>query len=791
MLINLPHMTLVAMPKRLPTTYVILILSIVLSSPLAAQQLRPGEWRSFLTQADNEQLIATNDGFLLCSDVGISFYNSDLQLGFSLDPLGPLNGQRTQLMAYDTLTGRHFLAYSDGRIDYFTQPDAVEEILDLFITTNFSDKRINQLYPSGDTLLIATNFGLLLYEIDRQETRGTFTQIGALTEPTVSNVAMTTDSIFVLVNDGVYSAPRVGANLADGANWQRSLSVQNNGGLRALHQTRDGLYLVNDASLRYRDAQANWSVLGGASAPDTAIIHMGSNANFAWCISNDTLYRILGNSIQADTTAEGMTRASFSNSGQRWAYVRWGATVLVNLSNGWERLPLTELFPPTNRGRHVRVQDGKLYITANFRSGVEPSYNQVGVSEYNLSQPNVPESWRQFNGGSKGIPDFFYSPTLPFLDSRRNLWIGSFDHGVVRIAPEGEVVHYSDENTPLVGIFPDDEGGWIATRITDVIEDQQGVLWMTLYAADQNRSLVAHNPETNQWHLFQLPEGWTYELLQDQNGYIWIRNWRNGVTVFDYNGTPFDASDDRARLLSTGDLAGGLSNSVVQDLVMDREGYIWSATAAGVVVFYNTFNIFELSTSTDATCPVFERRCLLENFQVNAIAVDGANNKYFGTEGGGVYYFSADGSQELAHYTTANSPLVSDIVTDLAINPETGELFIATDAGVVSYQADATAPVEVQPESDQKLELYAFPNPYKPAEHTQLTVRGSSFEGEVKVTTASGMLVKELTSLGGSVVWDGRDVQGKVVSSGIYLIHVLDPNGEVSGITKVAVESRR
>ena len=271
------------------------------------------------------------------------------------------------------------------------------------------------------------------------------------------------------------------------------------------------------------------------------------------------------------------------------------------------------------------------------------------------------------------------------------------------------------------------------------------------------------------------------------NGYLWIRNWKSGITVYDYNGTPFNSSDDRRRRLKQGDLQGGLPNIVVNEIEMDRDGYIWAATAAGVVVFYNTFDIFTPDASTDASCPVFERRCLLEQFQVNTIAVDGANNKYYGTEDGGVYYFNEDGTEELAHFTADNSPLISDRVTDLAIDNDTGELFIATDAGVVAYQAAATQPQE----AESMDALFAFPNPFKLEQHTQLTLRGASFESEVKVTTASGQLVKELTSLGGSVVWDGTDTRGNSVRSGVYLIHVLDRQGETSSISKVAVHGRR
>ena len=59
---------------------------------------------------------------------------------------------------------------------------------------------------------------------------------------------------------------------------------------------------------------------------------------------------------------------------------------------------------------------------------------------------------------------------------------------------------------------------------------------------------------------------------------------------------------------------------------------------------------------------------LLENNNISAIAIDGANRKWFGTKGNGVYLISADNITQIHHFTSSNSNLLSDDIESIAIN---------------------------------------------------------------------------------------------------------------------------
>ena len=170
---------------------------------------------------------------------------------------------------------------------------------------------------------------------------------------------------------------------------------------------------------------------------------------------------------------------------------------------------------------------------------------------------------------------------------------------------------------------------------------------------------------------------------------------------------------------------------------------------------------------------------------VNAtcITVDGANRKWIGSGGSGLYLISADGQQELFHFTKSNSPLLSDNINDIAIDGETGEVFIATDAGLCSYTSDA---IDAEDELN-KSNIKVYPNPIRPESRQLVRVTGLAYNTNVKIANAAGRLVYEGTSNGGEFTWNCRTTAGKPVSTGVYYILAADENGNKGASAKVLI----
>lgn len=174
---------------------------------------------------------------------------------------------------------------------------------------------------------------------------------------------------------------------------------------------------------------------------------------------------------------------------------------------------------------------------------------------------------------------------------------------------------------------------------------------------------------------------------------------------------------------------------------------------------------------------------LLDGVDITALAIDGGGRKWFGTNGNGLYLVSADNNTQIHHFLSSNSSLLSDNIESLSINPTTGEVYIGTSNGLCSYMSDATQPVEKM----TKETTYAYPNPVRPDYKGDITIVGLSYQADVKILTSAGALVAEGTSNGGTFVWDGNDLSGKRVASGVYFVCVATAEGDSGVVCKVAV----
>lgn len=173
----------------------------------------------------------------------------------------------------------------------------------------------------------------------------------------------------------------------------------------------------------------------------------------------------------------------------------------------------------------------------------------------------------------------------------------------------------------------------------------------------------------------------------------------------------------------------------------------------------------------------------MDGIDIKCMVIDGGGRKWFGTSDNGLYLISADNMTQLQHFTVSNSKLLSNTISSLALNPGTGELFIGTDKGLCSYMSDASEPVEKM----DKDVTYAYPNPVKPGYTGPITITGLSYDADVKIVTVNGSLVAQGRSNGGDFVWDGNDLNGKRVASGVYMVETATSDGQSGTVCKIAV----
>ncbi len=353
---------------------------------------------------------------------------------------------------------------------------------------------------------------------------------------------------------------------------------------------------------------------------------------------------------------------------------------------------------------------------------------------------------------------------------------------------------YSMHNSPLESALPGISQAAHYVRVNGLAYDDKNNLWMVSCETEHQVSVFTND---RQWISLSYPEikeasnfGRT---IFDRKGWLWATSSRiesGGLFCLDVNGTIADTSDDRHRFITRFTNQDGtlLEQLAVYCCTEDKNGAIWIGTNKGPLVLSSPTRFF----NTDFYCTQIKvprndgtnlADFLLVNQSINTIAVDGANRKWVGTADNGVYLLSEDGLETIRHFTSENSPLLSNSIESIAIHPHTGEVFIGTSKGLVSYRSDAT---EARSEFD-KNQVEVYPNPVRPEYDGVITVTGMMYESDVKITDISGKLVFQGKSSGGMFTWDGRNRQGKKVASGIYMVLASDSSGKEGIVAKIAI----
>ena len=274
------------------------------------------------------------------------------------------------------------------------------------------------------------------------------------------------------------------------------------------------------------------------------------------------------------------------------------------------------------------------------------------------------------------------------------------------------------------------------------------------------------------------------KIINTSTNQKWVLLWNgDGVFIFDIGEDIENDDDDLAKHLSIVDEEGDNYN-VVFSIAEDLNGDIWIGTNKGPVIYYSPQQVFEENLIANRILvpinnPENQADYLLKDETISAIAIDGANRKWLGTLNSGVFLMSEDGTQEILHFQEDDSPLISNQINDIKIHPKTGEVFIATNKGLVSYMGQATEG------NDSFKDVYVYPNPIRPGYEGDITITGLVSDVNVKITDITGNIVYETTSLGGQAIWDGKNFDGERVHTGVYLVFCTNDDGSKTHVTKL------
>ncbi|TCO10916.1 type IX secretion system anionic LPS delivery protein PorZ [Natronoflexus pectinivorans] len=791
----------------------IIIFFLLLSSNILASdngQLRIGEWQTHFAYNRSNQVISTPNQILGATSLGlIVIEKSD----FSVNTLNRVNGLSDygiSALYYYAERNLIIVGYENGNIDIIAN-NKVININDLRLKVMDGNKAINHFIADGNRLYCATNFGILVINLNRYEIESTYYIGDNASNLQVNQIAIDQEYLYAATSEGVRRARLNAPDIHIYTSWEVYSSSSVMYSAIANHAGRIFAARGNKGetvSIEYIENNQTHTLSSASNFQNIKSIPNGL------LVINSSNIRLYNNELQSTLNISELTLGGSQITPQFRDAVIGGTNEIwiSDNNNGLVARPLNEAVwsnylpqgPLTNRAHRIKMAAENLWVVPG---GLTAFWNNANIPA-SASVLNS-SGWIHLTSGN--TPTFNNSRDLvtitPNPRNPKNVFLSSWGSGIFEVDDENNKPFvknwfFTPENG-LVSVIP----GSRFVRIAAASFDRNNVLWIS--NSEVENGLVAYFPETESWMRY------SYETLSINQGMApmiatsWGHKWLSvfrgrsrGIFVWDDNNTPLNQSDDRYRgaihpsaendrrnagQLLLWDQNGEVITDLIFDMAEDQNGHIWLGTDKGVVVQYQPFSIFNIER------PVFTRILvprrdgtnnadfLLGDKIVSVIKVDGGNRKWLGTQGSGVYLVSPDGSRQIHAFNTTNSPLPSDYINDITINEKTGEVFIATGEGIVSFRGTATGG------SSNFSNIYAFPNPVRPEFTGDITITGLMARSNVKITDVSGKLVFETVSVGGQAFWDGRNLWGEPVKSGIYLIFVASEDGSQSGVTKVAI----
>ena len=403
-------------------------------------------------------------------------------------------------------------------------------------------------------------------------------------------------------------------------------------------------------------------------------------------------------------------------------------------------------------------------------------------------------SWVSFNAQNTELLDQEnFKQAFTTAQNSTHYFIGSWGSGVVKHNKTTNAIQvYNAYNSTIRGWEADNPD---YTVISGLSADSKDQVWLVsrygsepLYVYEPNQDTwLAHSKDNAVSTLDEY-----VDLFIDSNDYKWISLQSStgdgtGLLVLDTN-DPMNTQDNRGVKLTTSAVNGNLPDNKVTSFLEDKNGEVWIGTARGIARFLFTRFIVDSQRSSERQSQWLLNedtsavsRYLLRDSNVSAMAVNGANQKWIGSVNQGLWLLNEEGSAILKHYTEENSPLISNNILSITVNEESGEVFVATDRGLVSFIDIAQSPKTTMGS------LKIYPNPFLYDQHERIIIENLSQATRIRVLDTGGNVVHELQASGGRVQWDGYDSRGRRLSSGVYFLVAWDVKEGERGVGKVVI----
>lgn len=757
-----------------------LILTILLTvnTLYCLSQSAIGEWTTHTPGRNVISVDIMNDKIFAATPYDVFYYNKADDRIKSINKVNGLSDFGINVIKYNESENVMMIGYSNANIDIIDDNDFVTNIPDIKNKSMLGDKTINDIYFNGHYAYLSCSFGVVVVDMHRNEIKDTYIIGPNGSFMNVNDVTIYNENLYLATEKGIYYADINNENLADYSQWSSVTSIPNsNSEFSEIEAFGDILLAYKkgadvNTSITYFYDEGRWKVYETDNYMHKEIRAYSDRIVFV----NNISVRVYDNDNNLITSL----KHSFPNSAafDRNSNCYWVGDKdysLIRCTEDDEKKYFEKNGPYSNKVFQINARGEQVWVSpGGYTSTWAKLYIQDGVFIYDNNK------WDFINDENEDAFDTITDISCTAIDpvDPKRVYVGSYDNGILEFYDRELVNIYDETNSSLATML-----GYNYVFITDMDFDSNNNLWVANCRAN---NLLSVRTRDNEWYSYYIGNGGgdISRMIVDENDYKWVLKRDGELIVFNDGNTIDDTSDDIYKVVRNATGQGSLPGSV-NCMAVDKSGTLWIGTTDGVGMFHNTKNIFN-NSSYDCSRILVPRNdgtgqadYLLSGESILSIAVDGSNNLWFGTTNG-AFYISNNGLTEYMHFTTENSPLLSNTIKDIAIDGN-GNVYFATDNGIISYRNTATEG------STTHSDVVVFPNPVRSNFTGYVAIKGLVTDALVKITTVDGRFVTHLEAQGGQAVWDCTNIKGEKVQPGIYLIFSTDATGKETYATKVLI----
>lgn len=664
-------------------------------------------------------------------------------------------------VGYDTTTSTLVIAYTNSNIDLIHE-GKITNLPYLKNSTITGDKNVYHIFCTNGVAYAGTGFGLMKIDLVKQEVSETDIFNDGANTYKVNAVWADNHYIYGATAKGVVRGEiRLGVNLLNFNTWTQYATGIPQTEATAVTQFQNKIIAAVGNTLYQYDGinwtsfftDANWVTRNLTTSYGQLVI--AQQKLNGTTVTDNRVGKWNGSSFTFFTNDIGYPlQVLQDNTGNIWCADLYRG--LIHQSGGSFN-PIFPNAPPHITSKEMEFLNGTLWVaSSDIRDTWNYMFNKNGVymcNNYfwdNLNIYNTP-----------ALDSFIDIAVVKTIPKENKIIFGAAD-GIL----EYNITDKTFVINRLKSIYTPPESKYF--RVTGADMDAQGNVWISntysslpIVCRKADGSYVYFNSGFLNGKLVK-------DILVDDYNQIWVakNDGSGGLVMLNYGADIDDKSDDQYYNFSTGSGAGNLPANNVICMAKDKDGVIWLGTEQGIGIISCAGYVTENACEAEQIC--IDRKdgsgfCdnLLEDEIINCITVDAANRKWIGTNNG-LFLVSADGQKTIHYFSETNSPLLSNYIRSLTINPDNGDLFVGTGKGICSYRADATTT------SENTEAPFVYPNPVREDYTGPIAVKGIPNNCNVKFVDFSGNLVYETTALGGQATWDGKLINGERAATGVY-----------------------